>query len=136
MKYYPNFPQSLNTVKRSTNVMKTIILLSTAIFLFGCSSEPMQVASTAPAPSLPVISITKSAETTYQEYPASVQGAIDLEIRPQVGGVLEQVLVNEGALVKSRTTFIQNQLASFYRATEQCQSKSTRRRSRCIKCAA
>lgn len=101
MKYYPNFPQSLNTVKRSTNVMKTIILLSTAIFLFGCSSEPMQVASTAPAPSLPVISITKSAETTYQEYPASVQGAIDLEIRPQVGGVLEQVLVNEGALVKA-----------------------------------
>lgn len=100
MKYYPQSPQLLNTVKRSNNVMKTLILLSTAIFLLGCSSEPPQVAS-APAPSLPVISITKSAETTFQEYPASVQGAIDLEIRPQVGGVLEQVLVNEGALVKA-----------------------------------
>ncbi|WGQ10318.1 efflux RND transporter periplasmic adaptor subunit [Pedobacter gandavensis] len=78
--------------------MKSILLLSTAVFLFGCSAEPATEIA-APAPSLPVISISQSAETTYSEYPASLQGAVDLEIRPQVGGALEQIYVNEGALV-------------------------------------
>lgn len=80
------------------NIMKSILLLSTAVFLFGCAGEPATEIA-APAPSLPVVSISQSAETTYSEYPASLQGAVDLEIRPQVGGALEQVYVNEGALV-------------------------------------
>lgn len=100
MQYITTSPHLLNTVKRSNNVMKTIILLSTVLFIMGCSNEQMQVASPV-APTLPVLAINKSAETTYQDYPASIQGAVDLEIRPQVGGTLEKVFVNEGALVKA-----------------------------------
>lgn len=93
-------PLSFNTVKRSNHVTKAIVLLS-AIFLFGCSSDDKLQVSSVEKPTLPVISINTSAETTFLEYPASIQGAVDVEIRPQVGGYLDQVLVNEGALVKA-----------------------------------
>lgn len=89
---------TLNTVKSLINVMKTSILLL-AILFAGCSSETVQVAAPAP-PSVPVIALHSGAETTFIEYPASIQGAVDLEIRPQVSGILEQIYVNEGALVK------------------------------------
>ncbi|WP_235048410.1 efflux RND transporter periplasmic adaptor subunit [Arcticibacter svalbardensis] len=77
--------------------MKIAILLS--LFLAGCAGTPTQVEAPA-LQSLPVVSIKSSTETTYTEYPAAIQGAIDLEIRPQISGVLDQIYVNEGALVK------------------------------------
>ncbi|RZK80175.1 MAG: efflux RND transporter periplasmic adaptor subunit [Pedobacter sp.] len=74
------------------------LLLS--IFLYSCSGTG-DVAPPPPPPEvLPVVSITKSSETTYTEYPAAIEGAVDLEIRPQISGALDRILVNEGALVK------------------------------------
>lgn len=101
MKYTPPIPQLLNTVKPSNNVMKTLILLSTAIFLFGCASKDQQASAPPPPPALPVLAINASAQTTFLEYPASIQGAVDLEIRPQVSGTLSKLFVNEGAYVKA-----------------------------------
>jgi membrane fusion protein (multidrug efflux system) len=49
---------------------------------------------------LPVQTINNSSENTLLEYPAMIEGAVDLEIRPQVSGALDKVFVNEGALVK------------------------------------
>lgn len=109
MKKAPNYSQLLNTVKQSNNVMKTSILLL-AIFIYGCSGEP----ATAPPPpvqALPVASIVKTSETTFTEYPASIEGASDLEIRPQVSGTLDKIFVNEGALVeKGQPLFKINEL--------------------------
>lgn len=100
---------SLNTVKQLTNVMKTSILLL-AILFAGCSSAPVQMAPPAPQ-SLPVLALHSGAETTFVEYPASIQGAVDLEIRPQVSGILDQIYVNEGALVqKGQPLFRINEL--------------------------
>jgi len=98
MKIIPPYTQLLNTVKQSNNVMKTIVFTLTAILLYSCSNEKLQISAPV-VPSLPVISVNRSVETTYLEYPASIQGAVDLEIRPQVGGYLDKVLVNEGQLV-------------------------------------
>ncbi|WP_158795665.1 efflux RND transporter periplasmic adaptor subunit [Pedobacter sp. L105] len=78
--------------------MRTSILLM-AILFAGCAGNQAQ----APAPepqSLQVISLQNSSETTYTDYPASIQGTVDLEIRPQVSGILDQILVNEGAQVQ------------------------------------
>ncbi len=49
----------------------------------------------------------KSANTTTDaEYPAAIQGTVDVEIRPQVSGNLERVFVDEGAYVsKGQTLF-------------------------------
>lgn len=71
--------------------------------LYSCSSS-----SAAPegyggmaAPQLPVISVTTSSATTHNQYPASLEGKVNVEIRPQVEGYLEKIYVDEGAYVKA-----------------------------------
>ncbi|GAA4339222.1 efflux RND transporter periplasmic adaptor subunit [Mucilaginibacter gynuensis] len=85
--------------------MKNIILALAVMALYGCSSTPQT--SQAPPPSLPVATIAAVTQTTYQEYPASIQGAVDIDIRPQVSGYLQDVLVNEGAYVSAGQTLFQ-----------------------------
>jgi len=53
-----------------------------------------------PPPTLPVIQVTNRPFTTFREYTASLEGSNDIEIRPQVGGYIEKIFVDEGALVK------------------------------------
>ncbi|WP_158996016.1 efflux RND transporter periplasmic adaptor subunit [Mucilaginibacter sp. L196] len=79
--------------------MKQIILgLITITLLYSCSPKP-QAGSAPPAPSLPVATIVSGTDTTYQEYPASIEGTVNVEIRPQVSGSLDKVFVDEGAYV-------------------------------------
>jgi len=80
--------------------MKTIYLALVALTLYSCSPKP-QTAVTPPPPSLPVATIIAGTDTTYQDYPASVEGAINVEIRPQVSGALDKVFVDEGAFVNA-----------------------------------
>lgn len=92
------FMQKLNTVKPLTNVMRTSIFIL-AIFLASCSGGQPPVPPPAPQ-SLAVLALQPVTQMTYTEYPASIQGAVDLEIRPQVSGILDRILVSEGALVQ------------------------------------
>src|SRR6201991_2830063 len=80
--------------------MKSIILALVALSLYGCSSAP-QAPQAPPPPSLPVAAITSATQTTYQEYPASIEGTVNVEVRPQVSGTLDKVFVDEGALVSA-----------------------------------
>ncbi|QKJ64283.1 efflux RND transporter periplasmic adaptor subunit [Flavobacterium sp. M31R6] len=86
--------------------MKKIIFLSLmAVFLISCSDKS-QAPAAAPAPLLPVMAVTTETTTTDAEYPAAIQGTVDVEIRPQVSGNLDRVLVDEGAYVtKGQTLF-------------------------------
>jgi membrane fusion protein (multidrug efflux system) len=52
-----------------------------------------------PPPSLPVVTATALPATTYQDFPASVEGKRDVEIKPQVDGYLTAIEVDEGAYV-------------------------------------
>ena len=52
-----------------------------------------------PPPSLPVITATAMPATTYQDFPASIEGKRDVEIKPQVDGYLTDIKVDEGAYV-------------------------------------
>jgi membrane fusion protein (multidrug efflux system) len=104
-----NMLYSRNTVKQIINVMKTPLFIL-AIFLVGCSNDKIQLSAPV-AQSLPVMELHNSAETTFTEYPASIQGAVDLEIRSQVSGTLDKIYVNEGALVqKGQPLFKINEL--------------------------
>lgn len=99
MKTQQNYPPSLNSVKRS-NVVIWLLSLVFSILLFACHHhEKMQLAAPV-VQALPVQTIKNSSESTLLEYPALIEGAVDLEIRPQVSGALDKVFVNEGALVK------------------------------------
>jgi membrane fusion protein (multidrug efflux system) len=85
----------------NSHIMKRIILGIVAItLLYSCSSQP--AAPTAPPPpSLPVQTVVAGTDTTFQEYPASIEGAVNVEIRPQVSGTLDKVFVDEGAFVNA-----------------------------------
>lgn len=99
MKTQQNYPPSLNSVKRS-NIVIWLMSLVFSILLFACHrQEKMQLAAPV-VQALPVQTIKNSSESTLLEYPALIEGAVDLEIRPQVSGALDKVFVNEGALVK------------------------------------
>ncbi|OCX54868.1 efflux transporter periplasmic adaptor subunit [Mucilaginibacter sp. PPCGB 2223] len=80
--------------------MKIILSAIIAIALFSCAPKP-QTAQAPPAPSLPVAVIRPGTDTTYQEYPASIEGVVNVEVRPQVSGSLDKVFVDEGAFVRA-----------------------------------
>ena len=86
-----------NNVK-SFNVVMAILLGLIILFIYSCSSSPA-APQAPPPPSLPVAEVHRASVTTYQQYPASIEGTVNVEIRPQVSGSLDKVFVDEGALV-------------------------------------
>jgi membrane fusion protein (multidrug efflux system) len=78
--------------------MKSFITAFTLFLLIGCS-QPQATAPVAAVPTAEVLTITTGKATTERDYTASIQGKVDVEIRPQVEGFLEKVLVDEGQYV-------------------------------------
>jgi membrane fusion protein (multidrug efflux system) len=76
--------------------MKRLALLISIGTIIGCSSPPP---SPVAVQTLPVLEVASGTATTYREYPASVDGLVNVEIRPQVSGALDRVYVDEGAFV-------------------------------------
>ncbi|NHN24965.1 efflux RND transporter periplasmic adaptor subunit [Flavobacterium jejuense] len=88
----------VNTQLKPNPIMKKVTLLSLiTLFLISCADK--QQAPVAVAPVLPVLAIQNTNAVTDVEYPASIQGTVDVEIRPQVSGNLERVYMDEGAYV-------------------------------------
>ncbi|MGF7081594.1 efflux RND transporter periplasmic adaptor subunit [Mucilaginibacter sp. UYCu711] len=96
----PQSSLSFNTVKKINSVIAIAIALLALLFIAGCSSSPA-AAPAPPPPALPVQTVASSTVTTYQEYPAAIEGTVNVEIRPQVSGALDKVFVDEGALVSA-----------------------------------
>ena len=96
----------LNSIKRFNTVKTLIVVFFTVLTLAGCKSSTEGSAS-APPPVLPVSAVSETTETTFSEYPASIQGAVDIDVRPQVSGYLQRILVNEGAYVSAGQTLFQ-----------------------------
>lgn len=76
--------------------MKRIIWVLIVLSASGCSSPKKQAAV---VQALPVIQVRAGEATVYQDYPAAVEGVDNVEIRPQVSGILEQIAVDEGSFV-------------------------------------
>jgi membrane fusion protein (multidrug efflux system) len=82
------------------NIVMTILLGLMILFIYSCSSSPAATPAP-PPPSLPVATVVTGTDTTYQEYPASVEGIVNVEVRPQVSGTLDRVFVDEGSFVNA-----------------------------------
>ncbi|RYE19936.1 MAG: efflux RND transporter periplasmic adaptor subunit [Sphingobacteriaceae bacterium] len=80
--------------------MKNLPLILSIFLLYSCSTKP-QTAAAPPPPSLPVASVVAKNQTTYQDYPAAIEGTTNVEVRPQVSGALDKVYVDEGAFVSA-----------------------------------
>jgi len=80
----------------------TVLLILTVISYSSCNSSSAENSGMGmPPPQLPVVAVTTAPATTYQEFPASLEGKVNVEIRPQVKGYLEKIYVDEGAYVKA-----------------------------------
>jgi membrane fusion protein (multidrug efflux system) len=77
----------------------SILIASTIIY--SCNSSSGNGGGfEQPPQALPVLTISNTQATTYQEYSASLEGSKDIEIRPQVDGYLDRIFVDEGARVR------------------------------------
>ncbi len=78
--------------------MKRTGFVIITLSLFSCSTKQPPAAQ---PQALPVIKVSTAAATTFQDYPASVDGIVEVEIRPQVSGTLDRVFIDEGAFVRA-----------------------------------
>lgn len=95
--------QPIKTNSKMKNVIITSFILA---LVFSSCADKNQAPVAPPPPVLPVASITSANTVTDAEYPAALQGTVDVEIRPQVSGNLDRIFVDEGAYVnKGQTLF-------------------------------
>lgn len=93
----------------SKHIMKNTILqlsaFATAVLLLAsCGNKPDQGAAAAggppPVQSYPAFKIEQQDASLSNEYPATLQGQQNIEIRPKIDGYIEQIYIDEGAVVK------------------------------------
>ncbi|MGZ8540343.1 MAG: efflux RND transporter periplasmic adaptor subunit [Chitinophagaceae bacterium] len=93
--------KSNNSFVLPINPASVLFLALAAVTLYACNSSAgnsnMMIQ---PPPLLPVLIVSNTPATTYQEFSASLEGSKDIEIRPQVDGYLEKIYVDEGAQVR------------------------------------
>lgn len=102
---YKHRPQ-FNTVKLF-NEWIILFIITVVLFLASCTAKPDQMAAAAPPPVLPVTTVSTGEQETFVDYPAAIQGTTDVEIRPQISGTIDRILVNEGQLVSKGQLLLQ-----------------------------
>jgi membrane fusion protein (multidrug efflux system) len=102
------------STQQSIEVTSLFVILITVLFSYGCKSSANDGGGyQQQAPALPVIAISTTTATTYQEYSASLEGSKDIEIRPQVNGYLDKIYVDEGAYVRKGQSLFHINAAPF-----------------------
>jgi membrane fusion protein (multidrug efflux system) len=91
----------LDNVEMSNSLIKVLTGIGLATVLYSCTNSSATPGMHQQAMALPVLSVTTTTGTTFREYPASLEGKVNVEIRPQVEGYLEKIYADEGALVKA-----------------------------------
>jgi membrane fusion protein (multidrug efflux system) len=91
----------LYNAKSNHSWVKLLTGIGVATVLYSCNNSSATPEMHQQAMSLPVIQVTTTAATTFREYPASLEGKVNVEVRPQVEGYLEKIYVDEGSYVKA-----------------------------------
>lgn len=79
----------------------SLVLFSAAALLFSCGGSQQQQGGgfNMPTPTFKVMTLQPRSVTLSTDYPASIQGEQNIEIRPKVDGFVEKIYVDEGSLV-------------------------------------
>jgi len=85
------------------NRLLLILLMLVVLAQYGCGTSAAEKTGggAPPPPQLPVVEVAALPATTYQEFPATLEGRVNVEIRAQVDGYLDKIYVDEGAFVKA-----------------------------------
>ena len=73
-------------------------LVGAALFASGCSKQEEK--GNSKIQSLPVLKVESTTAAVTNVYSARLEGRVDVDIRPQVDGVLQSILVKEGDVVR------------------------------------
>lgn len=90
-------------MKRYSKIISIVILtggVAVSGLLNSCTTSSGSTSMQQQLPSLPVITVSSKDATTYREFPSTIEGKVNVEIRPQVDGYLEHIYTDEGAYVK------------------------------------
>lgn len=86
---------------KTTIRLSLILSLTIALASCGGKDEKAAQAAAAAAPQLyPVFEVSTQSTTLDSEYPATIQGIQNVDIRPKVDGFIANIFVDEGAVVK------------------------------------
>lgn len=81
-------------------IMIRLLTATTLVGLMASCGGKQQEAPPKPIGTYKVILLEKKNTTLLAEYPASLEGIMDIDIRPKIDGYIEQILVDEGQEVK------------------------------------
>ncbi|MCT3646702.1 efflux RND transporter periplasmic adaptor subunit [Elizabethkingia anophelis] len=78
-----------------------ILAIAAAMFLSSCGqSSPGSAAGELPAPETDFVTLIQGTGDTQKEYPSNIEGIVNVDVKPQVTGYLQAVLVKEGQYVQ------------------------------------
>ncbi|MGJ1206005.1 efflux RND transporter periplasmic adaptor subunit [Sphingobacterium lactis] len=79
----------------------TFLLLGTVSIMASCSeSKSKEKENNTKALALPVYTVEKSEAVTVKDYLGTIEGKVNVEVRPQVEGLLQEIYVDEGSYVQ------------------------------------
>lgn len=83
------------------NTVFKAFILPTILFMAACGGNPEnQQGGEDQVSEYPILTIEPRATTLNSNYPATIEGQQNIEIRPKIEGFIEQIYVDEGATVK------------------------------------
>ena len=94
-----------NFIYMLKNLRSFFLFLPLIIIQLACGKKDNKTATGPGAPAIqikdyPVLTIIPQSTTLYDDYPATVQGQQNIEIRPKIDGYIEKIYVDEGATVR------------------------------------
>jgi len=86
------------------NKQSFLSLLAASILIASCGKKDdkaAQAAAAAQVKEYKTLTLQPESATLYTDYPASIQGQQNIEIRPRVEGYIDKIFVDEGSVVKA-----------------------------------
>lgn len=97
-----NTISDLHQLRKSNKSYIALLLSFLTLLCFSCSNPASQQKEPAEhgIQSYKVLALQSRSATLNTDYPASIQGLQNIEIRPKVDGFIEKIFVDEGSIVK------------------------------------
>jgi membrane fusion protein (multidrug efflux system) len=86
-------------LKIKKNNLLTLLVSGVFSLILGCGNKDNDKVA-APIPSFPVTQLQTKTITGYQEYPTSIEGIVNSDVRAKTSGYIQKVLVDEGQKVR------------------------------------
>jgi membrane fusion protein (multidrug efflux system) len=95
---------ALKRALRKLKITPSIAIFSCLLLLFSCGGKKQQQGFGPPGgeavTAYKVLTLQRRSATINADYPASIQGQQNIEIRPKVDGFVEKIFVDEGSIIK------------------------------------